>query len=75
MKSLRDEIDYVVFRQISFHPRRVLGFHLNAVKISSAKADFITVGDFIILRSYLEHLRFSGFSFLSMLCLVQVYLL
>ena len=47
MKSLRDEIDYVVFRQISFHPRRVLGFHLNAVKISSAKADFITVGDFI----------------------------
>ena len=38
--------DYVGW-QISFNPRLVLGFHLNEVKISSAKADFITVGDFI----------------------------
>ena len=39
------------------HPRLALGFHLNAVKISSAKADFITVGDFILglLSLHLGH--------------------
>ena len=41
--------DYVGW-QISFNPRLILGFHLNEVKISSAKADFITVGDFIFFR-------------------------
>ena len=30
-------------------PEACLGFHLNVVKISSAFADFITVGDFIFL--------------------------
>ena len=44
----RDEIRLRrVYWQISFNPRLVLRFHLNAVKISSAFADFITAGDFI----------------------------
>ena len=32
-------------------PEACLGFHLNVVKISSAFADFITAGDFILLYS------------------------
>ena len=48
MKSLRDEIRLRRVITADFiQPEIYLGFHLNAVKISSAKADFITVGDFI----------------------------
>ena len=48
MKSLRDEIRLRRVITADFiQPEIYLGFHLNEVKISSAKADFITAGDFI----------------------------
>ena len=39
-------------------PEACLGFHLNVVKISSAFADFITVGDFIFFRRPIYFLPF-----------------
>ena len=51
MKSLRDEIRLRRVMVADFiSPEACLGFHLNVVKISSAFADFITVGDFIFFR-------------------------
>ena len=54
MKSLRDEIRLRRVMVADFiSPEARLGFHLNVVKISSAFADFITVGDFIFRPPYL----------------------
>ena len=42
--------DFVGLLADFISPEDCLGFHLNVVKISSAFADFITVGDFIFFR-------------------------
>ena len=50
MKSLRDEIRLRRVMVADFiSPEACLGFHLSETKISSALADFITAGDFILL--------------------------
>ena len=61
MKSLRDEVRLRRVGVADFiNPRLVLGLHLNAVKISSAKADFITAGDFIFFAVLFTFWGFFG---------------
>ena len=61
MKSLRDEVRLRRVMVADFiSSEACLGFHLNVVKISSAFADFITVGDFIFSAVLFTFHRFYG---------------